>query len=247
MRPTISWSELRGASVGVWGLGVEGLANVRKLGTLGVTPVLVDDQPPAGGVAGRPVLATADGGLAALAALRRGGEVARDQPVPPRPAAARGGRCPGGRRPWAVAAGSPAGPGGLRHRDQGQEQHHRHRRAPADPARLPVHDRRQHRPAALGPGPGHPRRGHGLGLLGHRDVQLPGHRPALLAAGRRGHLAAPRSPALARRRRRGLLPGQAVRLQPARRRPDRGQRGQRPAPRAAAAARAAGGLGPGRR
>ena len=45
MRPTISWSELRGASVGVWGLGVEGLANVRKLGTLGVTPVLVDDQP----------------------------------------------------------------------------------------------------------------------------------------------------------------------------------------------------------
>ncbi len=67
MRPTISWSELRGASVGVWGLGVEGLANVRKLSTLGVTPVLVDDQPPAGGAAGRPVLATADGGLAALA------------------------------------------------------------------------------------------------------------------------------------------------------------------------------------
>ena len=67
MRPTISWSELRGASVGVWGLGVEGLANVRKLDTLGVSPVLVDDQPPAEAVAGRPVLATADGGLAALA------------------------------------------------------------------------------------------------------------------------------------------------------------------------------------
>src|SRR5512142_1841058 len=67
MRPTIFWSELRGASVGVWGLGVEGLANVRKLDTLGVSPVLVDDRPPAGGVAGRPVLATADGGLAALA------------------------------------------------------------------------------------------------------------------------------------------------------------------------------------
>ncbi len=67
MRPTISWSELRGASVGLWGLGVEGLANLRKLGTLGVSPVLVDDRPPAGGVAGRPVLATADGGLAALA------------------------------------------------------------------------------------------------------------------------------------------------------------------------------------
>jgi UDP-N-acetylmuramoyl-L-alanine---L-glutamate ligase len=67
MRPAISWSELRGASVGVWGLGVEGLANVRKLDTLGVSPVLVDDQPPAGGVANRPVLATADGGLDALA------------------------------------------------------------------------------------------------------------------------------------------------------------------------------------
>lgn len=68
MRPTIAWSELRGAAVGVWGLGVEGLASVRKLATLGVTPVLVDDRPPAGGVAGRPVLATADGGLDALAA-----------------------------------------------------------------------------------------------------------------------------------------------------------------------------------
>jgi UDP-N-acetylmuramoylalanine--D-glutamate ligase len=67
MRPTISWSELRGRSVGVWGLGVEGSANVRKLTSLGVTPVLVDDRPPAGGVAGRPVLATDDGGLAALA------------------------------------------------------------------------------------------------------------------------------------------------------------------------------------
>jgi UDP-N-acetylmuramoylalanine--D-glutamate ligase len=67
MRPTISWSELRGRSVGVWGLGVEGRANLGKLATLGVTPVLVDDQPPAARVAGQPVLATGDGGLAALA------------------------------------------------------------------------------------------------------------------------------------------------------------------------------------
>ncbi|MGP8002051.1 MAG: UDP-N-acetylmuramoyl-L-alanine--D-glutamate ligase [Streptosporangiaceae bacterium] len=67
MRPTIAWSELRGAAAGVWGLGVEGLANVRKLDALGVDPVLVDDQPPASPVAGRPVLATADGGLDALA------------------------------------------------------------------------------------------------------------------------------------------------------------------------------------
>ena len=35
-RPTISWSDLRGARAGVWGLGVEGLANLRKLATLGV-------------------------------------------------------------------------------------------------------------------------------------------------------------------------------------------------------------------
>ena len=67
MRPTISWSELRGRSVGAWGLGVEGRANLGKLATLGVTPVLVDDQPPAARVAGQPVLATGDGGLAALA------------------------------------------------------------------------------------------------------------------------------------------------------------------------------------
>jgi UDP-N-acetylmuramoylalanine--D-glutamate ligase len=67
MRPTISWSELRGRSVGVWGLGVEGRANLGKLAGLGVTPVLVDDQPPTARVAGQPVLATGDGGLAELA------------------------------------------------------------------------------------------------------------------------------------------------------------------------------------
>ena len=68
MRPTISWSDLRGARAGVWGLGVEGQANLRKLTALGVEPVLVDDNPPAEGPGGRPVLATGAGGLAALAA-----------------------------------------------------------------------------------------------------------------------------------------------------------------------------------
>ncbi len=67
MRPKISWSELRGGTCGVWGLGVEGQANLRKLRSLGVTPVLVDDRPPADGVDGLPVLATSGGGLAALA------------------------------------------------------------------------------------------------------------------------------------------------------------------------------------
>jgi UDP-N-acetylmuramoyl-L-alanine---L-glutamate ligase len=63
--PKLSWSDLAGARVGVWGLGREGHANLRKLLALGAEPVLVDDQPPAV-VAGRPVLATAAGGLAAL-------------------------------------------------------------------------------------------------------------------------------------------------------------------------------------
>jgi UDP-N-acetylmuramoylalanine--D-glutamate ligase len=53
--------------VGVWGLGVEGAANVRKLAELGTDPVLVDDSPAGLGPDGRPVLATQDGGLDALA------------------------------------------------------------------------------------------------------------------------------------------------------------------------------------
>ena len=61
-RPTLGWSDLRGARVGVWGLGREGKATVRKLRALEVDPVLVDDAPAEPGV-----LATADGGLDALA------------------------------------------------------------------------------------------------------------------------------------------------------------------------------------
>jgi len=64
-RPKLSWSDLAGARAGIWGLGREGHANLRKLVTLGVEPVLVDDRP-AGPAEGRPVLATGDGGLAAL-------------------------------------------------------------------------------------------------------------------------------------------------------------------------------------
>ena len=60
-RPKLSWSDLPGARVGVWGLGREGHANLRKLRALGVEPVLVDDHPGDPGV-----LATGDGGLAAL-------------------------------------------------------------------------------------------------------------------------------------------------------------------------------------
>jgi UDP-N-acetylmuramoylalanine--D-glutamate ligase len=67
-RPRIGWRDLRGARVGVWGLGLEGRASLRKLRSLGVEPVLVDDRPPVGpGEAGARVLATAAGGLDALA------------------------------------------------------------------------------------------------------------------------------------------------------------------------------------
>ena len=71
-RHRIGWAALRGVAVGVWGLGVEGEANIRRLAALGVTPVLVDDRPGGGGVGAQhrvtgPVLATAEGGLEALA------------------------------------------------------------------------------------------------------------------------------------------------------------------------------------
>jgi UDP-N-acetylmuramoylalanine--D-glutamate ligase len=67
--PKLSWSDLAGARVGIWGLGREGHANLRKLLALGVEPVLVDDRPAGSALSipgGRPVLATGDGGLAAL-------------------------------------------------------------------------------------------------------------------------------------------------------------------------------------
>ena len=62
-RPKLAWSDLRGARAGVWGFGREGTANLRKLRSLGVEPVLVDDSPAPGDDR---VLATAAGGLDAL-------------------------------------------------------------------------------------------------------------------------------------------------------------------------------------
>ncbi len=66
MHPPISWSALSDASVGVWGLGVEGHASVRRLRTMGCVPVLVDDAPVAPRVDGLDVLTTGSGGLDAL-------------------------------------------------------------------------------------------------------------------------------------------------------------------------------------
>ena len=67
MRPTISWADLPGRRVGLYGLGREGEANLRACLALGVEPILVDDAPHHPGLDGRAVLATGDGGLAALA------------------------------------------------------------------------------------------------------------------------------------------------------------------------------------
>src|SRR5512141_1036948 len=42
MRPPTSWADLRGLRVGVWGVGVEGRASLRRLRADGVEPVIVD-------------------------------------------------------------------------------------------------------------------------------------------------------------------------------------------------------------
>ncbi|WP_300607521.1 UDP-N-acetylmuramoyl-L-alanine--D-glutamate ligase [Trebonia sp.] len=65
-RPKLAWSDLRGARAGVWGLGREGMANLRKLRSMGIEPVLVDDKPGADLIDGLPLLATGGDGLAAL-------------------------------------------------------------------------------------------------------------------------------------------------------------------------------------
>jgi UDP-N-acetylmuramoyl-L-alanine---L-glutamate ligase len=65
-RPRIGWTDLAGAPVGIWGLGVEGAANLRKLLAIGATPVIVDDHPSATTAHGLAVRSTAAGGWEAL-------------------------------------------------------------------------------------------------------------------------------------------------------------------------------------
>jgi UDP-N-acetylmuramoylalanine--D-glutamate ligase len=66
----ISWSALADATgpIGVWGLGVEGGASLRRLRAMGIVPVLVDDKPGGPTLDGIEVLATGRGGLDALGA-----------------------------------------------------------------------------------------------------------------------------------------------------------------------------------
>jgi UDP-N-acetylmuramoyl-L-alanine---L-glutamate ligase len=66
MHPLICWSELSSASVGLWGLGVEGTASLHRLEVMGTVPVLVDDAPGDRTINGLEVMATGQGGLDAL-------------------------------------------------------------------------------------------------------------------------------------------------------------------------------------
>ena len=66
-RPHLSWSDLRHRKVGLWGLGVEGRAGLRRLRALDTEPTLVDDEPSPDALA-EGVLPTQGRGLEALLA-----------------------------------------------------------------------------------------------------------------------------------------------------------------------------------
>jgi len=66
MRHAVSFNDLAGRRVGVFGVGVEGRAAVARLASVGCEVVLVDDDPAGTGTAD--VLATTEGGATALAA-----------------------------------------------------------------------------------------------------------------------------------------------------------------------------------
>ncbi|MBW3590972.1 MAG: hypothetical protein KY393_03835, partial [Actinobacteria bacterium] len=67
MPPRLTWADLNGRRVGIWGVGVEGKASLRKLQGMGVEPVLVDDRLAPESVEGLDVLASHPDGLQALA------------------------------------------------------------------------------------------------------------------------------------------------------------------------------------
>jgi UDP-N-acetylmuramoyl-L-alanine---L-glutamate ligase len=67
MRHPISWADLAGQAVGVWGLGAEGRSSLARLRSMGIEPIVVDDN--GGSDTGEHVLATDQGGLDALLAV----------------------------------------------------------------------------------------------------------------------------------------------------------------------------------
>lgn len=66
LRRPISFSDLSGARVGVWGLGIEGTANLQRLSTLTTDLVVVEDAPAERELLGQDVLGLGEGGLEAL-------------------------------------------------------------------------------------------------------------------------------------------------------------------------------------
>lgn len=75
-RSDLSWADLPGRKVGLYGLGVEGRASLRACRSLGIEPIVVQDEPDHAGVPGSgdavrgdpPVIGIGNGGLEALAA-----------------------------------------------------------------------------------------------------------------------------------------------------------------------------------
>lgn len=68
MHSTLSWDDLRGRSVGIYGIGIEGRSSLRACRARGIEPWVVDDRPPSEPVDGVEVAATGSGGLARLLA-----------------------------------------------------------------------------------------------------------------------------------------------------------------------------------
>src|SRR5262245_9351481 len=68
MRPTISWSDLRGQRVGLWGFGTEGMASLARLRELDVRPIVVDRRAEQLDILGDEVLPEDERGIDALAA-----------------------------------------------------------------------------------------------------------------------------------------------------------------------------------
>ena len=210
MRPPISWSALTDASVGVWGLGVEGRPACAACGRWASSPcwsTTIRRAPALDGLRG-PGHRRPEGWTPCLAATSWSRARASAATAP----RWRSSRRPGS--PCAVGSACswprPIRARGLHHRHQGEEHHDGDRRAPPDRARLRRPGGREHRAAALGP-----RRRAGAGLLDHRDVELPGSRSAERPCGGRRHIAVPRPPRLARHGR-ALLRRQAVAVHQAR-------------------------------